>query len=167
MKQRVGLRLPASNSFPPARSGEGVILAPLHRLDHRTSPASPAAGRFTVAPSGRARQRAGHSTVARAPSWLRDSRVGARARARHMCASVGSGPHCTAARFYSVPPASPTHRYMSVLRVRSGVSGEPVPQPGLMRSGYPASNNSPCESRPSPGEEPHHPSPSRVGGPPP
>lgn len=46
--------------------------------------------------------------------------------------SVGSGSHCTSARFYSVPPASPTHRYMSALRVRSGVSGEPVPRPGLL-----------------------------------
>lgn len=85
--------------------------APLHRRDHRTRPASPAAGRFSATPSGRARQRTDRIIQRPAP------RLGSGARAEGLARGPGVHAHIGRLRsaplgrgVFTYPPADPYTR---------------------------------------------------------
>ena len=157
VKQWVGLRLPASGSFPPTQSGEGVMSAPLHRRDHRTRPASPAAGRFSVTPSGRARQRADRIIQRPAPRLGSGTRAEGLVRGHDACASVGSGQHCTPAAFLRIRRPTPTQEAVPAL-----AAGR-YPDPACHVRGYPAPTDPLANPGRRRGRNPCHPDHVRSG----
>lgn len=88
-------------------------------------------GRFSVTPSGRARQRA--DRIQRpAPRLGSGTRAEGLARGHNACASVGSGQHCTPAAFLRIRRPTPTQEAVPALAANR------YPDPACHVRGYPA-----------------------------